>query len=439
MRRRVASTLLSLAAAVACQGAPARSGAKVVEKPLTAFDTQCIGLGMTGSQCDEWSASVLPATLPEAKGNRSADDLRAAQLGFDLFFDLKAISQVKAVRCAQCHAPERAFANNVALPIGVTRSLRNALPLTDAARSYPHFWDGRADSLWSQPLITIENVDEVNGTRLAVAHTMADRYRDEYEAIFGPLPDLADTARFPNQGKPGTPEWDGMAGDDRVAVNRVYANVGKAFEAYDRKIASGRAALDRFILGDLSALSDTAQAGMATFTKIGCRTCHSGQNLSDGEYHALDLPLSSYAPARAKTEGDRGRAEGREYVLKSEFNSLSEYYDRKPGETPKEEEDVSEVADGTFLTPSLRNVGDTAPYGHTGVFSTLESAVRFIAGGGGPACTELTSHDLTDDEVAGLLEFLNSLHGDSAPLPWSFWPPLGKAGGAAYGDGGATP
>ncbi len=452
MARRFVAPVLYVGALVACQvrgtppssdtGAGGIGGQDTTQAPTGDFAERCAALGLTPRDCQGWSAAVLPEALPDAKGNNYADDERAADLGFDLFFDLQAIGTLDTpVRCAQCHTPERAFANNVPLPVGVSRSLRNALPLTNAARQYPHFWDGRADSLWSQALITIENEDEVNGSRLAVAHIMADNYRDQYEAIFGPLPDLSDTARFPAQGKPGVAEWDAMAEDDQIAVNRVFANVGKAFEAYVRKIASGRSALDRFILGDSMALSDAAQAGMVVFTRTGCRVCHSGPNFSDGDYHALDLPLPEFAPSREKVEGDRGRGSGLEFVLASEFNSLSQYYDRQPGEEPKEEEDVSPRPDGSFLTPSLRNVGDTAPYGHTGVFGSLEETVRFMLAGGGPNCTELTPHEVSDDDVANLVAFLNALHGATAPLPWSFWPPLGQAkdDGGDYGGAPSSP
>ena len=124
--------------------------------------------------------------------------------------------------CATCHSPEFAFANEVPLPKGVTLVPRNALPLTNAARMYPHFWDGRADSLWSQPLMTIENAEEMNGTRLGVVHAIASRYKERYEAIFGPLPDVSDVARFPKSGRPGTPAWDGMAPADRRVLQDAY-------------------------------------------------------------------------------------------------------------------------------------------------------------------------------------------------------------------------
>jgi hypothetical protein len=41
-----------------------------------------------------------------------------------------------------------------------------------------------------------------------------------------------------------------------------------------------------------------------------------------------------------------------------------------------------ELVDGSFKTPSLRNVGMTAPYFHFGGYSTLRDVVRFYARGG---------------------------------------------------------
>ncbi len=420
------------AAVAACHGGSSSGGQ--VEPPAIGFSAECEGLGLPKSDCDRWSHMALPPALPAAKGNRFADDENAAKLGFALFFDLGSLtsSTEKTERCSDCHTPERDFANNVVMPTGAGLVQRNALSLVNAARTYPHFWDGRADSLWSQSLLTIENVDEMLGTRLGVAHAVARSYREAYELVFGALPDFSDAVRFPAQGKPGMPEWEAMTKADRDAVTQVYVNVGKSFEAYLRKIAAGRSAVDRFIVGESAALSTRAKLGLRLFTLNGCLDCHSGPNLSDGLYHGLDLPLPTYPPFRAKSGADRGRAQGLEFLQASEFNSLSPYFDRPAGETPRMEEELVPMPDGMFLTPSLRNVGDTAPYGHNGVFATLDAVVRFHLAGGGPSGHELTAHTLSEDEVGALVEFLQSLRGDTAPLPWSFWP---KIGGDAGADG----
>lgn len=415
------------------------------DPPSPGFAAECRGLGLTKAECDRWSTVVLKDALPAARGNRYADNLDAAKLGFALFFDLGLSSQKgKKIRCANCHSPERAFADKIPLPTGILLVPRNAPALVNSARTHPHFWDGRADSLFSQSLLTIEDDDEMDGNRLTVAHRVYDAYRADYERAFGPMPDLSDAGRFPPEGKPGMAAWDAMSAADRDAVTQVYVNVGKSFEAYIRKIATGRSAVDRFLLGDTHAISDAAKVGFRAFTQAGCLNCHYGESLTDGRFHQLDLPLPGYAPWKAASEKDRGRAEGIDILAKSEFNSASRYYDRPGGEPPRMEEDLTPVEGGLFLTPSLRNVGETAPYGHNGVFATLEEAVRFHLTGGGPKCRELPPHPLSDNEVAGLVEFLQALHGDTAPLPWSFWPKLsGDAGADAYstedaGGGDAT-
>jgi cytochrome c peroxidase len=400
--------------------------------PSSGFAAECAALGLSAASCSEWAQKTLPDALPAARGNSHGDDPNAATLGYELFFDLAALSP-DDVRCAACHSPDRDFSNNVALPSGSGIALRNAPSLVNAARNYPHFWDGRADSLWSQSLFTIENPDEMRGTRVAVVQKVAASYRDVYEKAFGPMPDLTG---LPAQGKPGSPEWATMNKDAQDMVTRVYTNVGKSFEAYLRKVAGGPSAFDRYIAGDRTAITDSAKQGLLVFTKSGCLTCHSGPNFSDGQYHALDVPLPSYPPYAAKSATDRGRAQGLTFVLASEFNSLSPYYDRAAGETPHMEEDVSPVPDGMFLTPSLRNVSQTAPYSHNGSFTALSDIVRFILDGGGPNCIELAPHSHSDDDVANVVEFLGSLRGDTAPLPWSTWPQIG-ASPVAY-DGGTS-
>ena len=74
----------------------------------------------------------------------------------------------------QLHPPQRAD----------RRSTRPTRPLWQ-------FWDGRADSLWSQALSPPEGPAECSGTRLGVAHVLYDHYRAAFEEVFGPdaLPD----------------------------------------------------------------------------------------------------------------------------------------------------------------------------------------------------------------------------------------------------------
>ncbi len=96
----------------------------------------------------------------------------------------------------------------------------------------------------------------MNGTRLAVAHRIFDAYKTEYEAVFGAITaPLADTARFPLTGKPTQAAFDGMTADDKLAVNRILANYGKALAAYTRKLVSREAPFDTWSGGVTTARS----------------------------------------------------------------------------------------------------------------------------------------------------------------------------------------
>jgi cytochrome c peroxidase len=85
-----------------------------------------------------------------------------------------------------------------------------------------------------------------------------------------------------------------------------------------------------------------------------------------------------------------------------------------------------EAVDGSFKTPSLRNIELTGPYFHTGGYATLEQVVQFYSRGGnvrataagdtsgnGPNAsnldTEIHRLDLSADEQAALVAFLKSL------------------------------
>jgi cytochrome c peroxidase len=71
---------------------------------------------------------------------------------------------------------------------------------------------------------------------------------------------------------------------------------------------------------------------------------------------------------------------------------------------------------GSFKTPSLRNVGLTAPYFHDGSAKTLADVVRFYNGGGRANINheaELDPLSLTAAEQRDLVTFLDSLTGNT--------------------------
>jgi cytochrome c peroxidase len=377
--------------------------------------TACRWPEFSQTECALVKAMALPATLPPARGNRFGDDDAAALLGYQLFFDLDSLSPA-VIRCASCHVPEQAFTTHVAQPRGVRLSPRNALSLTNAARTFPHFWDGSADSLWSQALVAIERPEELGGDRLAVVRKVTAAYAPAWTALFGPVPDLS---TLPASGKPGDPTWNALSPAEQALVNGLFANVGKALEAYVRKLARGPGAVDRFVGGDDAALTAPQRQGLALFVRSGCVGCHASANFSDQAFHRLDAPLPTDPTLFAAASADRGRSDGLLALQRSEFNALSSFYD---GTLSSLDDALTVPGDGYFLTPSLRNVAATGPWGHAGVFPSLEAVVRFHLGGGGAACQELQAHALSDAEVASLLDFLGALEGDPAPPQWASWP-----------------
>ncbi|MBF5042605.1 cytochrome-c peroxidase [Aggregicoccus sp. 17bor-14] len=381
--------------------------------------------GLGAQQCAEVRAMRLPEALPAARGNAHAEDPAAALLGFRVFFDAR-FSSDQQVRCATCHAPERHFQDGLPVAHGLEDVTRNTPTVLNAAWQRWQTWDGSADSLWSQPLTALENPKEMNLTRLELAHRIAEYYGPRYEPAFGALPPLGDTARFPARGSPGSSEWEAMAPADQDAVNRVAANVGKALEAYLRKLAAGPSALDRYLAGDAAALGEQERKGLRVFVQAGCSSCHSGPQLSDERYHNLGVPALAGAPL------DEGRSAGLAHAGASPFNALGPYADGPvPGASGADYvAQPGAEALGAFRTPSLRNLEDSAPYGHNGRFATLEEVVDFhLQGGGrgaggfvGEVSPLLQPRTLSADEREALLAFLRSLEGQYPAAPWNNWP-----------------
>ncbi len=115
------------------------------------------------------------------------------------------------------------------------------MPVMGASHASFLFWDGRKDSLWSQALGPLEDAAEHGGNRVRFARLLQAHYRDSYQKVFGTMPDLG---KLPPDATPiGTDAeraaWVAMPEGSRDAVNRVFANIGKAIAAYERQVSFG--------------------------------------------------------------------------------------------------------------------------------------------------------------------------------------------------------
>lgn len=317
-----------------------------------------------GAEFQELAAVQIPEKV--GPGSAPAEDAPsmglAAHLGERLFFD-PILSASGEISCATCHAPDTVFAQHTRRSLGHDgrEGTRNAPTILGAARTPPYFWDGRAASLEEQALGPILNPAEMAASREGVEQRLND--------------------------DPGWAEdFERIFGAERVTLEQV----GAALSAYERTLHR-ETRLDRFLAGDDDALNDEEVLGLHLFrTKARCASCHSGPELSDGAAHNIGLAYYGRRYEDLGVYAESGRPE-----------------------------DV-----GSFNTPSLRHVSQTAPYMHNGLFPHLRGVVNYYnAGGAHPRRKDEQADDplfpqtsdmlqpleLTTDEKAALVAFLAAL------------------------------
>jgi cytochrome c peroxidase len=125
------------------------------------------------------------------------------------------------------------------------------------------------------------------------------------------------------------------------------AHVGRAIAHFEEQaFYSSDTPYDRYIKGDVSALSEVEKKGMDVFFGKGeCWKCHKGEHLSDFSFHNIGVP--QIGPGK-KEGDDRGV-----YEINNKREGLY-----------------------AFRVPPLRNVALTAPYMHDGALKTLEEVVE---------------------------------------------------------------
>ena len=383
----------------------------------------------------EWSERELrilaslrrKAELPPSPSNRFADDPRAAALGWRLFFD-SGFSPSGDTSCATCHQPGRHFSDGKARSV-VEPAGRNAPTVVGAAYGRWFYWDGRRDSLWAQALVPFEAPSEIGGSRIGVLRRLADdeRYRTDYEAIFGPLPDLSSDGAgraLPTHAGPlgdvaARKAWHRIPQAKRAEIDRAFSNVGKAIEAYERTLQPGDSRFDHYVDAVRSGKANQAArlmdprevAGLRLFidpARTQCMQCHNGPQFTNGGFHNVGTGTFSGATL------DFGRALGIQTVLLDVFNCRGPYSDAARDGCPELRflaTDDHNLA-GSFKTPSLRDVVKTAPYMHDGRFSSIEELLDFYRH---PPNKRTTRHelparlDLTDGELDDLAHFLRVL------------------------------
>jgi cytochrome c peroxidase len=189
------------------------------------------------------------------------------------------------------------------------------------------FSDGRTTALGAMGRTGVRNVPGLINRGYGRTFSWDSRHRTLEAQVLAPI-------EAPNE----------MASSVATASARVGLTpevMAAALASYVRSILSGNSRFDRFVNGDPQALTVAEQDGLRVFRGKGnCTACHTGLTFTDEKTHNTGIAW------RTGTLVDAGAGEG------------------------------------TFKTPTLREIARTAPYMHDGSVSTLRDVVDFYAEGG---------------------------------------------------------
>jgi cytochrome c peroxidase len=224
-------------------------------------------------------------------------------------------------------------------------------------------------------------------------------YRRRYGALFGALP--------------GT--------DDAAGITRAFANIGKAIEAYERRLRPRPSRFDRYVAAVLKGIEPAARDRLTTEESDGlhvfidpargnCIRCHKGPLFTDGLFHNVGIDDGAGGPS----PGDplQGRPAGFRAALLDPFNCLGAFSDA-PGASCHDLKAAGAASNilGAFKTPGLRNVARTAPYMHTGQYPDLNAVMQHYRNRPEARIgeTELDRLTISDGAFAAIEAFLHTL------------------------------
>lgn len=278
-----------------------------------------------------------PPALPAAK----------VALGERLFREPR-LSSDDSISCASCHRLEAGGVDHLKVSIGVGGAAGsiNAPTVFNSAYQFAQFWDGRAATLEEQAAGPVHNpVEMASNWPQVITKLSADAsYRDAFTALYP----------------------DGITA----------ANIVDAIATFERTLVTPNARFDRYLRGDVTALSPIEREGWQRFRELGCTSCHQGMLLGGNMFQKFGV-LRDYFSDRATTSADLGR-----------YNVTRREEDRH-----------------VFKVPSLRNVALTAPYFHDASAADLAQAVTVMG-------RYQLGRELSPYDVELIVAFLQTLTGE---------------------------
>jgi cytochrome c peroxidase len=313
-------------------------------------------------------------------------------LGRKLFYDRR-LSLNKTFSCAMCHIPEQGFTSNeMATAVGVEgRTVRRNSPtLYNVAYLDNLFHDGRETTLehqaWGPLLARNEMANPSIGYVLDTVAQSPD-YRGLFQKAFGKGPSME--------------------------------TLGMAIASYERALNSADSPFDRWFYGkDKKALTSEAQEGFKLFTgKAQCSNCHTVDSkfalFTDNNFHNTGI---GFASAMGGSGSKRRVQIAPGTFVEVDREIIASVSAEKGSDLGRYEVTQKPEDRWKYRTPSLRNIGLTAPYMHDGSLRTLEEVVRLYSQGGHPnedMDPLIRPLQLSDQEVAALVAFLKSLTGSN--------------------------
>ena len=281
---------------------------------------------------------VKPNVYSEAK----------AELGKKLYFEPR-LSKSTIISCNTCHNLAIGGVDGIAASTGHQWTPNphhvNAPSVYNSILNASQFWDGRAGDL----------VDQAKGPMVA-------------------QPEMASTPELIESRLKSIPEY--VEEFKKIYKDGVtFANAADAIATFERTLITP-ARFDKFLNGDMKALTKDEKAGLATFIDKGCTACHTGPILG-------------------------GSMQAFEVAGKYEFANVG---------------DFKGDANGMVRTPTLRNVEYTAPYFHNGAIWTLTDAVKTMG-------SVQLGIEITDKEAKSIITFLKSLTGEMPKIVYPILPP----------------
>jgi len=276
-------------------------------------------------------------------------------LGRALFFETRVSTDGKQ-SCGACHQPFLYGTDALARSVGNQGKIlpRNVPTVFNTALQFVQHYGGNRVDVEEQAVKALVSPLAYGNKDFAAAESRlrALPYQAQFERA------------FPGEAQPVTAE-----------------NWGKAIGAYERTLLTP-APFDRYLQGDVQALSAEARQGLDKFMGYGCSGCHNGVTVGGQMYQKFGL-MADYWTLTGSQEIElfKGRDKGRFQDTKSEDDAF------------------------IFKVQQLRNVAATPPYFHDGSVEKLEDAVRIMA-------KLQLGRDLTPEDIADIVAFLNSLTGE---------------------------